>query len=104
MNPDTPSRLRNGKLLSKIPILGNSNLTPIRTMEMSDDSNSQTNSQAELVEAHRNLETRFENLNSEITELKSLLNTLVKQNNASKQNANEEPQPRRYYTTSTDKY
>ena len=49
---------------------------------MENSSNSQTNFQAELVEAQRNLESRFENLNSEHTELKSLLNTLVQQNSA----------------------
>ena len=69
---------------------------------MENDQSSQTSSQAELVEAQRNLEGRFESLNSELTELKSLLHTLVQQNAASKTNLNEEPRQRRYYTTSTD--
>ena len=103
MNSETPSRLRSGKPFSRIPVLETSNVNSINTTEVETLSNSQFNSQTELAEAQRNLESRFDSLNSEITELKSFLSTLVQQNSANRVNTSDEPRPRRYYTTSSDK-
>ena len=104
MNSEFPSRLRYGKLFSRIPVLKTASLNTINTTEMETPSNSQSSSQTELVEAQRNLESRFDSLNSEITELKSLVSTLVQQNSANRANTSDEPQPREYYNPSSDRH
>ena len=48
--------------------------------EMDSNPSSPNNLQTNLVEAQLKLKSKFQNLNSEITELKSLLTTLVQQN------------------------
>ena len=102
MNTETPSKLRNGKLISKIPVLVNFNSTPNNNSQMESTSSHQSTSQEDLIEAQRALESKFNNLNSEISELKTLLTTLVQQNNSNKNNNNDETRQRRYFTTSTD--
>ena len=102
MNTETPSKLRNGKLFSKIPVLSNTNANFTCSPEMESSSRSQTTSREDLVEAQRNLESKFDSLNSEITELRSLLTTLVQQNSAAKNTYTSDTRQRRYFTTSTD--
>ena len=102
MNSETPSKLRNGKLISKIPVLVNLNTTSNNNTEMESTSSHQSTSQEDLIEAQRALESKFNNLNSEISELKTLLTTLVQQSSSKQNSYNDETRQRRYFTTSTD--
>ena len=56
MTSETPSKLRNGKLISKIPVPVNLNSTSNDNTEMESTSSHQSTSQEELIEAQRALE------------------------------------------------
>ena len=80
MNSDSPSKLRNGKTISKIP--RPSLVTPNSTTKITDMDNpelTQSSSQDHLAESQRELENKVDSLKGEIDGLKSLLERLVQQ-------------------------
>ena len=80
MNSDSPSKLRNGKTISKIPRL--SLTTPNTSNKVTDMDNpelTQSSSQDHLVESQRELENKVDSLKREIDGLRSLLERLVQQ-------------------------
>ena len=81
MNSNSPRQLRSGKLISRIPVFESSKLNKSTAVEMESNTSPSDNTHSDLVEAQRNLEYLFENLKNQITEPKSLLTTLVGQNN-----------------------
>ena len=80
MNTDSPSKLRNGKTISKNPRL--SFTTPNSVTKITDMDNpelTQTSSQGQLVESQRELENKVDSLKGEIDGMKSLLERLIQQ-------------------------
>ena len=80
MYTDSPSKLRNGKTISKTPRL--SLATPNTSVKITDMDNpelTQSSSQDNLTESQRELENKVDSLKGEIDGLKSLLERPVQQ-------------------------
>ena len=80
MNTDSPSKLRNGKTISKIPRLSfTTSNSATKITDMDNPELTQTSSQGQLVESQRELENKVDSLKGEIDGMKSLLERLIQQ-------------------------
>ena len=77
MNYNSLRQLQNGKIISRIPVFNNTNLT-FNAPSTIESNSSQTHSdQGELAATQQDVESKFNGPTDELTERKSMLSTLV---------------------------